>query len=435
MNWHIVTQIGQNDRFEPTLDDEAPRIHAVFERSDDRWYVGNNAVEKIVATFGKPLITRSEDLLYLALAVYTADLRVPRFRAEDRWAREFILHVPVLELELWEASREHVQGTLEYLTGDKWDLRFRPREKPEVEVEGVEDVPTIEKVCLFSGGLDSAIGATDLLADGIKVGLVGHHGAGATNSFQVDVLAAVKKEYPDQFTPFMFYAQPPKQKIKEGEPSMRSRSFLFFAMGVAVASNVAPGTPLVIAENGFISLNVPLTPARSGSASTRTTHPHYVELFRGLLTHLGLDVPLQLPFRFLTKGEMLAACKNQTLLAEITPLTMSCSHAEAGRFQGFSPGNHCGYCVPCIIRRAATTFSGTPDANYNIDVRTAAPDHKTDAGRDLRAFQIAIARDDNINIDRAIFRILGQGPLPCSDITDYGQMYIRGLNVVRTFLR
>lgn len=434
MSWHIIAQIGQDDRFEPPLDDEAPRIHAVFERSDDRWYVRNNAIEKITETLGKALLPQSEDLLYLALAVYTADLRVPRYRAEDRWSRNFVLYLPVLEQELWEANREHAERTLGYLTGDTWELRFRLREEVESPIEEVEEVPTIEKVCLFSGGLDSGIGAIDLLNEGLQVGLVGHHGAGATNSFQVDVLAVVNRAYGEQLTEFMFHAQPPKHKIKEGEPSMRSRSFLFFAMGVAVASTVGPGTPLVVAENGFISLNVPLTPARSGSASTRTTHPHYVNLFRELLRRLSLDVPFNLPYRFSTKGEMLSACKNQQLLTDMTPLTMSCSHAEAGRFQGFSPGNHCGYCVPCIIRRAAITFAGTPDAAYNIDVRTAAPHHQTDGGRDLRAFQIAIARDENLSLDQAVFRILGQGPLPSADITDYAQMYLRGLSEVRSLL-
>ena len=434
MNWHIIAQTGQDDRFEPPLDDGTPRIYAVFERSDDRWDVRNNAVERITETLGQALVPQAEDLLHLALAVYTADLRVSRVLAEDRWSRNFVVYLPVLERDRWQANQQHAERTLGYLTGDTWELRFRQRQKVEPSIEDVDELPTIEKICLFSGGLDSTIGAIDLLADGLQVGLVGHHGAGATNSFQVDVCDAVTRAYPEQVTPFMFHAQPPRHKIKDGEPSMRSRSFLFFAMGVAVASTVGPGTPLVVAENGFISLNVPLTPARSGSASTRTTHPHYVSLFRELLRGLSLHVPFELPFRFRTKGEMLATCKNQALLAEITPLTMSCSHDAAGRFQGLSPGNHCGYCVPCIIRRAATTFVGIPDANYNVDVRTDAPNHQTDGGRDLRAFQIAIARDGNISVDQAVFRILGQGPLPSADITDYAQMYIRGLNEVRSFL-
>jgi hypothetical protein len=234
----------------------------------------------------------------------------------------------------------------------------------------------------------------------------------------------------------MFHAQPPKRKLADGEPSMRSRSFLFFAMGAAVASTIRAGTPLVVAENGFISLNIPLTAARAGSASTRTTHPHYMQLFGELLSRIALDVPLELPYRFFTKGEMLAACNenNAELLGRSTPLTMSCSHAEAGRFRGFSPRDHCGYCVPCIIRRAATEAAGIPDATYGIDVRTEAPDHATVSGRDARAFEMAVKRDEKLTLDRAVFKILGQGPLPSADVKEYAAMYLRGLAEVRAFL-
>lgn len=437
MSWHIVTQIGRDDHFFPTLRDDEARLRAVFERTDDPWYVGNNAVATITDTFHRNLSSAAEDLLYLALSVYTADLRVPRSKAKDRWTRDFVLHVPVFELDAWNANRDLVSRTLAFLTGDRWDIRFRSRgEQEKWEEQSGEEIPSPEKVCLFSGGLDSLIGAIEILSAGTNVALVGHHGAGVANAFQTQTLTVLKRQHPTQITPFMFYAQPPKRKISEGEPSMRSRSFLFFAMGVAVASTIAHGTPLVVAENGFISLNVPLTPARAGSASTRTTHPHYTKLFSQMTSAVGLDVPLILPYRFMTKGEMLAKCGkiSGNLLAETTPLTMSCSHAEAGRFRGFSPKDHCGYCVPCIIRRAATISAGTPDANYGVDVRSDAPDYWTNSGRDPRAFEMAVNRDAGMTVDGAMFKILGPGPLPAEDIKQYGEMYLRGLAEVRRFL-
>src|SRR5690606_23689563 len=152
-----------------------------------------------------------------------------------------------------------------------------------------------------------------------------------------------------------------------------SRSFLFLSLGVATASAAGITAPLTIAENGLISLNVPLTPARGGSSSTRTTHPHFIELYRGLLKKLSLPVTLALPYRFKTKGEMLAEVRDKDLLKNTAALTMSCSHPEAGRYQGYSPGNHCGYCVPCIIRRASMTHANIDDASYNVDVRINPP--------------------------------------------------------------
>jgi hypothetical protein len=437
MSWHIVTQVGKEDHFFPKIPDSDGRLRAVFERTDDRWYVGNDAVSRITDVFHHNVRSEAEDLLYLALSVYTADLRIPRSKTKDRWTRDIRLYVPVFNEALWQKNEELVTRTLAFLTGDTWSIRFRARgEQVQWEEKFEDEVPKPEKVCLFSGGLDSLVGAIEILAEGTHVALAGHHGAGVANAFQSQTLDILQRRYEGQITPFMFYAQPPKRKITEGEPSMRSRSFLFFAMGVAVASAIGDGTPLVIAENGFISLNVPLTPSRAGSASTRTTHPHYTKLFSEMISAVRLNVPLHLPYRFKTKGEMIAQCgkKSPDVLTETTPLTMSCSHAEAGRFRGFSPKEHCGYCVPCIIRRAATDFAGISDADYGIDVRIETPDYWTNSGRDARAFEMAINRDAAMNINRAVFKILGPGPLPAVDIKQYGEMYLRGLAEVRRFL-
>lgn len=435
MSWHIIVQIGQSDVFEPEVEDAEPRIHAVFERSDDRWYVRNDAISIITDALGKNVSAIAEDILYLALSVYTADLRIPRALAADRWERDFVVHFPSLNAAAVDEHREHIERTLRYLTGDRWKLRIRSRDVRTLFKEDIVESFNVEKVCLFSGGLDSLVGAIDLLSEGTHVAVVGHHGVGVTNSFQEEALGQVQREYADQITPFMFHAHPPKRNIRDGEQSMRSRSFLFFAMGVAVAQTVGERVPLVIAENGLISLNVPLTHSRSGSASTRTTHPHYVALFSEMLRRLGVSTPLVLPYRFKTKGQMLAECRDQDLVTTATKETMSCSHAEAGRFQGFSPKDHCGYCVPCIIRRAATCAAGTPDSNYNIDVRSDPPDHRTDGGRDLRAFQMAVERDGGLTAAQAVARILGQGPLPADVIDQYAEMYRHGIAEVRNFLQ
>lgn len=78
---------------------------------------------------------------------------------------------------------------------------------------------------------------------------------------------------------------------RASETTTRGRSVLFLALGVAVASGLGPAR-LLVPENGFISLNVPLTPPRSGSFSTRTTHPHLIALLRDLLNELQLPVAL-----------------------------------------------------------------------------------------------------------------------------------------------
>jgi hypothetical protein len=103
---------------------------------------------------------------------------------------------------------------------------------------------------------------------------------------------------------------------------------------------------LHVPENGFIGLNVPLTPLRSGSLSTRTTHPIFMAFMQNLIDNLGLRIRLVNPYRLKTKGEMMTECADQALLLKLAPMSMSCG--KPGR-----TGCHCGRCLPCLVRRAA----------------------------------------------------------------------------------
>jgi hypothetical protein len=215
---------------------------------------------------------------------------------------------------------------------------------------------------------------------------------------------------------------------------MRSRSILFLSLGTFVASLFSDRVPLVVAENGLISLNVPLTSARLGSLSTRTTHPHFITLYRKLLDSICLFNPVELPYRFQTKGEMFEQVRNPEVLKKLVPVTMSCSHPESGRYLGKQPGNHCGYCVPCVIRRSSLAAVGLDNDNYNIDILTEEPAYDTDRGRDFRAFQMAVERHRASDSKVSLFDVLESGPLPPDDIKEYVAMYSRGMDEVSRFL-
>jgi 7-cyano-7-deazaguanine synthase in queuosine biosynthesis len=430
MTWHVLTRVGPDDAYDAQLESSEPRIHVAFERTGDRWLLPNNVLQHISERSGSVPPAEATDLVYLAMSAYSADLRIPRRFGAERWQREIVLHLPVQDLALWSEHAAHVERTLSFLTGDMWELRLRSRHATQPSTRQSK-LDKVQYVCLFSGGLDSLVGALDLLSQGKFVALVGHHGAGITNSVQDRVLAAVKAKYGPTAAPFMFHAQPPKGNVTDGEPTMRSRSFLFLSLGVAVASSLGGSAPLVVAENGLISLNVPLTAARSGSRSTRTTHPHFIALFRELLVRLGLPHGVEMPYRFRTKGEMLSECKDQGTLAVSSPLTMSCSHPEAGRFHGYSPNHHCGYCVPCIIRKAAMKSAGLADAPYSVQVEMSPPLYTEEAGRDYRAFQMALDRVRGMSRTRAAFRVLGPGPFPSEEVLDFAGVYLRGMEEVR----
>ena len=92
---------------------------------------------------------------------------------------------------------------------------------------------------------------------------------------------------------------------------MRSRSLLYLALGLAAAAGFGVTTPLIIPENGWISLNPPLTTNRLGSLSTRTTHPYFLEELTGLWQAAGIETPLVNPYNNLTKGEIVRRCGNR----------------------------------------------------------------------------------------------------------------------------
>ncbi|MEX0583955.1 MAG: hypothetical protein WD185_09815, partial [Sneathiella sp.] len=126
------------------------------------------------------------DLAILAATVIGADTRISRTTdSQDSWTREIDLYVPVSEPDIWSESVSLIERTLRFLTGDHWRLEFRARQK---NVKSLIDRPpelvgaTFDSVCLFSGGLDSFVGAIDLLADGKNPILVSHYRDASTKS-------------------------------------------------------------------------------------------------------------------------------------------------------------------------------------------------------------------------------------------------------------
>lgn len=433
MIWHVITRFGDADAFEPAVGEREPRLHVDLRRPTDISSRRPDALVTIARNAGAVPDDRAIDLLSIAEAAFAADLRIARDLEEDRWTRSIRLHVPVADPPRWSALKAAISALLGYLTGDEWELEFRQRGAVSLKLSPVaSSPPTTKTVCLFSGGLDSLIAGIDLLSQREPVALVGHYGAGLTNNIQQRVLAPLRARYGEALREFRFFVQPPKEH-SAGEPTMRGRSILFLALGVAVASALKADR-LVVGENGLISLNVPLTLTRLGSNSTRTTHPHVLAMLRDLVISLGLQIAVELPYRFQTKGEMLAGTMDPDLLAVAAPLTMSCSHPEVGRYRGTTPGNHCGYCVPCIIRRAAFMRAGLPHGTYDTDILSKRLKRGTGTAADLRAFEMGVARFRGMSRTAQIAAVLSTGPIPDEDVASYADTYARGMAEVAALL-
>jgi len=391
---------------------------------------------------------RALDLAILAAAVTAADTRIERaIESQDAWTREIELCIPVLEPDLWTQTAPLLSKTLTFLTGDRWELTFRARSrsvKTLIPPSTGQLTSRPNSVCLFSGGLDSFIGATDLLAEGEKVLLISHYWDSVTSKHQGICLKALAEKF----------AKSDFQKIQArvgfktrtvdgsyGEDTLRGRSFLFFALAALAADGIGGKVIIHVPENGLISLNVPLDPLRLGSLSTRTTHPYYMSRFNDLLNQLDLGSSLHNSYRHMTKGEMVASCTEQQFLRDEAKNTISCSHPANARFahdEDRRQAKNCGHCVPCLIRRAALLHGfGVDDTSYQLeDLESEILDSKSAEGLHVRSFQLAISKLRD-RPGRAKYDIHKPGPLTdfVDDWADYETVYRDGLEEVGRLLK
>lgn len=309
--------------------------------------IGHQLLHRVHALRGQPT-QRAWDFLSLALGVVAADTFVRRDQAEDGWSRRIELSVALVEPDAWAPSLPLLQHALGFLSGDEWRIELTTGgvDVPEVPAQ----LPLEDGVCLLSGGLDSLIGAIDLVRAGRSPVLVSHSYP-KDGEIQAAFAAALGR------TLTHFHANAHARYEGQNEISMRCRSLLFIAMGVVAASSLQAGNDpvaLTIPENGLISLNPPLTPRRIGSLSTRTTHPYFLRAMGQVLEDGGIGVRMVNPYSFSTKGEMVLRCADRRLLRSLTPQSISCGK--------WKRKNHpCGRCFPCLIRRAALYAAREPD--------------------------------------------------------------------------
>lgn len=386
------------------------------------------------------------DLLVFAAHVYAADTRISRAtESQDTWTREIRLVVPVSEAARWTAASSLVTRLLGFLTGDRWTVSFRSR--PTAFAAAVPkrprplSGPPFDGPSLFSGGLDSLLGAIDELESGGKPLLVSHAGEGATSDAQNNCFDGLKAHYKRRhFDRLRLWMNFPKTLVRGVAPenTTRGRSFLFIALGVFAGTGLDKPFMLRVPENGLIALNVPLDPLRLGSLSTRTTHPFYMAGWNELLETLGIPGRVGNPYWDRTKGEMVAGCANRKLLRKLVPSSLSCSSPTKGRWQGRGI-EHCGYCLPCLIRRAALEAAlgcGNDPTPYTVgDLKARPLDTLRSEGQQIRSFQLAIER---LRSNPGLAKLLIHKPGPLSAegarLDNLAGVYQRGMDEVAALL-
>jgi hypothetical protein len=359
-----------------------------------------------LAAFGR-LPDTVIDLLRFGTGVYLADLLKPR--PPTSFTRTIELTIEVVNAAAWtDETLDKLADLLAFLTADEWRLtalpstRRRPRARPN---RGQAHAP-VERVALLSGGLDSFAGA---VVSSTQPGVIyiGHWDQSITKAAQDAVRAWLVRN--GRRIEYVQLRHALRDAGRKRERSMRSRAFLFMMLGVAVAAG--RGARVVeIPENGFTSLNPPLTPDRRGALSTRSTHPWSIASTNALLAAVGVDIAIVNPYELTTKGELVrqAVAASPADFASGAALTLSCSKLNGNWLHG-NVHLGCGLCVADLVRRGALLAAGIADnARYNADELTGADQvrlrgYRTD---DLDAVEYAVV--NGISEDE----LIALGPFP-----------------------
>lgn len=379
------------------------------------------------------------DFVDLAASVYVGDELEQRKQQPDGWTRDFTYTIPVHSPHIWQQGDAALRRTLGFLAGDRFQFLWPQRSSlPESRQSRTILPEGFDTVCLFSGGIDSLLGAYTLLSQGRKVLLVGHQSEGTTASAQTVLAKELMTMYPDCASLIqcrVARAQNESQQFPlpaKAEDTHRPRSFLFLALAVAIAETAKIGE-VYMPENGLIALNPPLRKNRIGSLSTRTAHPVYLSGVLELLNATGLySGSIRNPFLYMSKTDMLRTLDPK--LIDLALRSVSCSRPS--RYQDRQV-RHCGYCVPCVYRRAAMMLCGIDRPNqYAFDFLVELPQMTRHTQADVRAvaaFAQQVLHASDLQLQLLVLahgffptdvgaRI---GPSPTSDYTPWTEMLRR----------
>jgi 7-cyano-7-deazaguanine synthase in queuosine biosynthesis len=306
------------------------------------------------------------DLLEVAGYVYAADSAITRGGRSDaqmgrRWRRSIRLVIPVRLADRW--SRKSVSDalveTLSFLSDDDYGFEFRSLSNPPAmasyfEFPDAGDVGfTPDEVILFSGGIDSFAGAVEELAGrGRKVALVSHRSASKIAGAQKKLVEQLRKRFgADCVLHIPVWANVDDSLGRE--PTHRTRSFLFAALGGVTAWLFGKGR-IRMFENGVVGLNLPTVAQVVGARATRTTHPRVLAGFCRVLSELfGSGFAVENPFVWMTKAEVVERITANGC-SDLIRDTRSCTRVHD--MTTLHP--HCGHCSQCIDRRFAVLAAG-----------------------------------------------------------------------------
>lgn len=255
-----------------------------LESQDNVGYVGNGLLRELRRSKITPS-SEALDFVIIAMSVVSADKAILRRNSPDGWTRQINLEIPLQKAEEWEKVKDKLEKMLRFLSGDFWKLTFT--QLPEsIALDNFTEDRDKDCVCLLSGGMDSLVGGIDLCEYGKKPLFVAQTVRGDA-AHQREYANALGKDNLCQWSCYI-------SKRGASENTTRARSIVFFAFALlasfGVSANERGKKTIYVPENGFISLNIPLDILRSGSLSTKTTHPIYMTALQEIWDEIGFNV-------------------------------------------------------------------------------------------------------------------------------------------------
>jgi hypothetical protein len=333
-------------------------------------------VESLAAKVIATLDGRAQDLVRIGAACYGADQLAPRGGNDihrEQWRRLFCVVIPVIDVAFWSDPDvlTALGEALGFGTEDTWE--FRPTQRPAETANmrlGFTEGPLIgspDCVLLFSGGTDSLCALVEAVAEHrLRPLVVSHRSAPQVDHAQKQLLAAFKARFPGwTIPPMSFWIH--KTGVHESDTSQRTRGFLYAALGTAAASQVGLSRVL-LADNGYVSINPPISGQLVGALASRGTHPAFLRLFNRLAALMYSDaVRVENPLALRTRAEALKVLSRHKV-PELLELTRTCGkHRHRTEEQP-----HCGGCSQCVDRRFSAIAAGMrkhdPAHRYGLDV-------------------------------------------------------------------
>lgn len=344
----------------------------------------NLQLDSLVSRLGHQVTAVAEDLIYIATYCVAADQMIDRGTNNidvhrRKWRRRLMLAIPVSDPAFWNRPTvtRALEQALHFATEDTWSFTFTQR--PPVrqlqmrinELDNRAIVGSPDSVVLFSGGTDSLCALVDAIGnDEMRPIAVSHRAANQIRKWQLDLLQGVRHTFPEWQIPHMSFTMH-RRGGGDSDPSQRTRPFLFAALGTAIAASLGIDRVL-LADNGYVSMNPQISKELAGALTSRGTHPTLLRLLSRLNevifeTQIRVENPLALK----TRTEALTVLSEHDC-AHLLAQTHTCAkHRNRPRHQP-----HCGYCSQCVDRRFASLAAGLaaydPAETYGLDIFAGA---------------------------------------------------------------